>query len=144
VTVRQPHEAIVVVRRGAEFLVLHRTERYGAYWHLVAGGVDDGETAAEAAARELAEEVALEAEVVDLGRTFRYPLDEESDAVRARFAAGVAEVRVDAFLAEAPPGWEPTLNEEHDDARWCSAADAQALLFWPEPRELVAAVAAGG
>jgi lipoyl(octanoyl) transferase len=138
---RQPHEAIVVVRRGLEFLVLHRAERYGAYWHLVAGGVDEGETAAEAAARELQEEVSLAVPVVDLNRPFSYPLDEEPDAVRERFAADVTEVRVEAFLAEAPPAWEPLLNDEHDAYRWCSAKDAQATLFWPEPRELVAVVA---
>jgi 8-oxo-dGTP pyrophosphatase MutT (NUDIX family) len=93
--------------------------------------------------RELAEETGLDAAVVDLEQPFEYPLAEESEAVRARFAADVVAVRVDAFLAEAPPGWEPRLNDEHDDYRWCSADEAEALLFWPEPRELLRAAASG-
>jgi 8-oxo-dGTP pyrophosphatase MutT (NUDIX family) len=141
--VRQPHEALVLVRRGDEWLVLHRTPTFEAYWHVVAGAVEPGETAAEAAVRELAEETGLDAAVVDLEQPFEYPLAEESEAVRARFAADVVAVRVDAFLAEAPPGWEPRLNDEHDDYRWCSADEAEALLFWPEPRELLRAAASG-
>ena len=140
---RQPHEAMVLVRRGEEWLVLHRTRRFEAYWHVVAGAVEPGETAAEAAARELAEETGLAASVVDLDRRFEYPLAEESEAVRARFAPDVEAVRVDAFLADAPPGWEPTLNEEHDEYRWCSPEEAEALLYWPEPRELVRAASSG-
>jgi len=139
--VRQPHEALVLVRRGGEWLLLHRTPTFDAYWHVVAGAVEPGETAAEAAARELAEETGLETVVRDLERPFAYPLAEESAAVRARFAPEVDAVRVDAFLAEAPPGWEPRLNDEHDEYRWCSPEEAEALLFWPEPRELLRAAA---
>jgi len=139
--VRQPHEALVLVRRGGEWLLLHRTPTFDAYWHVVAGAVEPGETAAEAAARELAEETGLETVVRDLERPFEYPLAEESAAVRARFAPEVDAVRVDAFLAEAPPGWEPRLNDEHDEYRWCSPEEAEALLFWPEPRELLRAAA---
>jgi 8-oxo-dGTP pyrophosphatase MutT (NUDIX family) len=51
------------------------------------------------------------------------------------------KVALHAFLAEAPPGWEPVLNEEHVEYRWCSAADADALLAYPEPREAVEYVA---
>jgi 8-oxo-dGTP pyrophosphatase MutT (NUDIX family) len=139
--VRQPHEVLVVVRRGHEFLVLHRAPRDDAYWHLVAGGVEPGEDAAAAAARELVEEVALDVVPVALGRRFAYPLADESEAVRGRFAPGTAEVVVDCFVAVAPPGWEPTLNDEHDAYCWGSASQAERLLFWPEPREVVRAVA---
>jgi len=135
---RIPHEVLVVVRRGRSYLVLHRAPAYEAYWHLVSGGVEAGESAREAALRELEEEVGLAPEaLVDLGRRFAYPLAEESEWVRSRYAPDVAEVVVDCFLADAGGAWEPVLNEEHDDYRWCAAADAASLLFWPEPRELV-------
>jgi 8-oxo-dGTP pyrophosphatase MutT (NUDIX family) len=115
--VRLPHEALVGVVRGDRILVLHRTK--DAYWHLVAGGLESGETAAEAAARELFEETGLVAEPVPQGWGFVHD-----------------EIRVDVFAVEAPPGWEPTLNHEHTEYRWSLLDEATALLRWPEPREL--------
>jgi lipoyl(octanoyl) transferase len=128
---------MVVVRRGDEILVLHRSPAGDAYWHVVAGAVEDGESSAEAAARELEEEIGLRVPVVDLEREYVYPLAQESERSRARFAPGIDEVIVRCFSVEAPAGWEPTLNEEHDDYCWCTPPDAAALLFWPEPGELV-------
>ena len=130
---------MVAVRRGSEFLVLHRAPRFGAYWHLVAGGVEEGESARDAAARELREEVGLDAKdgLRDLEQPLAYSLAEESPAVRARFGPSQTDVPVDVFVADVDPVWEPTLNEEHDGYRWCSRDEAVALLYWPEPRELV-------
>jgi (d)CTP diphosphatase len=112
-------ECKIMVRRGGELLVLLRARADGGYWHTVAGGVEEGETYAEAAARELREEIALDAEPVDLDTTYWYD-----------------DVRVQAFLVDVPAGWEPTLNEEHDEYRWLAPDDAAALLHWPETREL--------
>jgi dihydroneopterin triphosphate diphosphatase len=137
--VRLPREVIVAVRRGDEFLVLHRSPHCGAFWHLVAGAEEPGESAAQAAARELLEETGLEVAeaLVDLERSFAYPLAEEPEYVRDRFDAGVSEVVVSCFTAEVPARWEPTLNDEHDDYRWCGLDQAESLLYWPEPRELL-------
>lgn len=132
-------EVMVVVRRGGEFLVLHRSPQLEAYWHLVAGGVEEGESPRRAAIRELQEEVGLDAStgLRDLERPFVYSLLAEPEAVRARFSSAQTEVPVDVFVAEVDAGWEPALNEEHDAYRWCSRDDAVALLYWPEPREVV-------
>jgi dATP pyrophosphohydrolase len=113
-------EVFVFVRRGGEFLVLHRSPENDAYWHGVAGGVEEGESFAAAAARELREETGLAAEPTPLQHRFRYE-----------------QVVVECFLVEAPAGWEPELDWEHDDYRWCSADEAEALLYWPEPRSML-------
>ena len=115
------HEVAVVVSRGGDFLVLLRSSERGGYWHLPAGGVEPGESEEDAAARELAEETGLQAAVQDLGLELGY----EGRSGR---------VRVGMFAAVAPAGWEPVLDEEHVDHRWCTEAEALALLEYPEPR----------
>jgi 8-oxo-dGTP pyrophosphatase MutT (NUDIX family) len=118
--VTRAFEVFVVVRRGTEYLVVHRVPSGGAYWHGIAGGVEEGESFDEAAARELREETGFEGDVVALGEPFTY-----------------LEVTVHTFLVEVPDGWEPTLNDEHDEYRWCTRDDAIDLLYWPEPKELL-------
>lgn len=118
------HEVLVVVRRGVEILVLERSPTRGGYWHLVAGGVEGGESPAEAAARELAEETGLAAEVRAL-------------ALELSYEGPSGTVRLEAFVADAPPGWEPVLDDEHVSYRWCSVAAAVALLAYDEPRVAV-------
>jgi 8-oxo-dGTP pyrophosphatase MutT (NUDIX family) len=109
------NEVAIFVRRGPELLVVHRSPTGGAYWHTIAGGVEEGETAAEAARRELQEETGIDAQVVGTGVWFVYE-----------------STRVDCFLADVPDGWEPALDHEHDDYRWVAAADAPAALYWPD------------
>lgn len=130
----------MIFRNGTvdpEFLVLKRAPERQGYWHVVAGALDDGEDAAAAAARELHEETGLRAPIIDLERRYVYALDDEPPEVRARFADAVTEVAVTAFAAEAPSTWEPELDEEHVEYRWCGASEAIALLEYPEPRDAV-------
>lgn len=138
---RRPDEVMVVVRRpgadGAEYLVLLRSAAKQGYWHLVAGGVEWGEEPVDAGARELREETGLVAGVVDLGLAATYPTADEPDELRLRFPPGTTHVALHACLAEAPPGWEPELDDEHVDHRWLAVDDAVELLFWPEPRQAV-------
>jgi 8-oxo-dGTP pyrophosphatase MutT (NUDIX family) len=114
------HEVLIVVRRGSEFLVVHRSPENDAYWHQIAGGVEDGESFAEAAVRELREETGLGAPVEPLHSPFQY-----------------LGIRVETFLVDAPPEWEPTLDWEHDEYRWLPREEAADLLFYPEPAALL-------
>ena len=140
---RRPEEVQVFIRRGDTFLVLHRRPEFDAYWHVVAGALEPGESFADAAVREVREETGLDVSgtLRSLERSFGYPLANESAFVRSRFEPDVAGVTVESFVADAPPAWEPTLNEEHDEYRWCAADEAVRLLHWPEPRQIIAELA---
>ena len=138
---RRPEEVAVVVRRpgetGREYLVLLRSPEKLGYWHLVAGGVEWGEEATAAAVRELREETGLVADPRPLAGPLEYDLSGDPESVRERFPPGTRRIVVWAFVAEAPSGWEPALDEEHVDHRWLDADRAVALLHYPEPREAV-------
>jgi 8-oxo-dGTP pyrophosphatase MutT (NUDIX family) len=127
--------AVFVTRKGgAEVLVVHRSPQQGSYWHVVAGGVETGESAAAAAARELQEETGLVAEVeagVEVVE-YVYSLTEEPADRRALYDPAVAAVAVTCFRATAPDEWEPALDWEHDAYRWCSPREAFDTLRWPE------------
>lgn len=120
--------ALIAVHRREggerEFLVVLRSSARHGYWHLVSGGVEEGETPAEAACRELEEETGL------VGTLSFEPLP-----VSLSYHDGTDRIAVHAFAAEAPEEWEPVLDDEHVEHRWCSAEDAIALLRYEEPRQ---------
>ena len=125
----RPEEVVVVVyRRGPEFLVALRSPERDGYWNLVAGGVEEGEEPAAAARRELVEESRSR----EPGRFERIPL--ELGYVRPEGT----RVALYAFLAEAPLGFEPVLDEEHVEYRWCSVGGGGRAPRVPRAREAVA------
>ncbi len=142
---RRPDEVAVVVRRlcadGWEYLVVLRAPHKLGYWHLVAGGVEWGEEPGAAAARELREETGLEAAPSRLPLELSYLLGDDSEEIRARFEPGTERVTLHGFVADAPRGWEPVLDDEHVEARWLPADVAEAILAYPEPQQMLRAAA---
>ena len=129
---RTSREVGVFVHRGGRLLVLHRSE--DRYWHIIAGVVEPSETYLAAATRELLEESGLRAEaLLDLEVPVAYAISPE---LRDRYGYpdDVPEVVVHSFAVDVAPGWEPVLNEEHDEYRWCDIDEAIGLLHWPETR----------
>ena len=133
---RKTREAAIFVYRGDRFLV---TRRRDGRWNVPAGQIEDGESFAEGAARELIEEVQLAVALVDLDLRESYEIEPQ---YRSLYSPGDHSVTVAAYAAEAPRDWEPTLNHEHTEYRWCSLDDAIALLYWPEAKAGLRALAA--
>ena len=134
---RTAREAAIFVLRSGRLLLMHRAA--DGYWHVAAGVVEDGESFADAAARELREETGLTLPLTDLRmlQTYRVPAE-----LSHEYAPDVSEVTIANFRVEAPDGWEPALNDEHDEHRWLEFADALALAHWPETSRVIAALAA--
>jgi 8-oxo-dGTP pyrophosphatase MutT (NUDIX family) len=127
-----PREVAVFVHRGDRLLVLHRARE--SYWHVVAGSLEEGETFADAAVRELREETGLVADPIDLKLEQTYAITEREEPL---YPPGTTGVVIGNFHVEAPPGWEPTLNEEHDGHDWATFEVARQLMYWLETQEAI-------
>lgn len=97
------------------------------YWFTVGGGADPGETLAQAAARELGEEVGIVADAEALGRpVWRRATEFGFDGIRYRqqeeyylLRVGSCEVSLDGMDADE--------KGSVTGYRWCSAADLDTL-----------------
>jgi 8-oxo-dGTP pyrophosphatase MutT (NUDIX family) len=106
-------------------LLVHRP-RYDD-WSLPKGKLDPGETHRQAALREVEEETGV-----------RGTLGPELEATRYRDRKGrLKQVRY--WLMEPANGKVPKFrpNNEIDEVRWCSAADAGKLLHHEHDRKLI-------
>lgn len=127
-----PREVAVFVHRDDRLLVLHRVVE--DYWHVVAGALEQGETYEAAAARELREETGLVGRPIDLGLVNTYAI---TDRERPLYPEGTTAVVIGNFHLEAPPSWEPTLNEEHDKHSWETFDRARKVMKWIETQEAI-------
>jgi dATP pyrophosphohydrolase len=124
-------DAYVFRRRGndADFLLLRRAigETLGGIWATVAGRIEPGETAWQAALREIREETGLAPTnfyQIDAVNTFYMATD---DAVH----------HCPCFAAEVPMNAIVQLNEEHDAFEWVDAQSAIQRFTWPGQRRAV-------
>ena len=111
-----------------ELLQIHRSAATGEYqhsWQTVYGGVEEGETAIQAALRELKEETNLTPRrmfQVEYIETFYMAMH---DRILAMPVFGV-EVATDAAI---------TLNTEHDAFRWIPATTYESAFMFRTQRE---------
>ena len=128
--VRADAIAVYVYRRTPllEFLQVRRSAVAGEYegsWQTIYGGIHPGETATQAALRELKEETGLtpiRMWQVEYLETFYF---RPKDYV----------VMMPVFAVEVPREAQVTLNEEHDNVRWVQEAVVDNFFMWRSQRE---------
>ena len=134
--VRSEFVEVVVFRRGSagpEYLILQRARDERVYpnlWQFVTGRIEHGETAVEAAQRELQEETELTPV-----RFWNVPFiasfyNAQSDAVYLN----------PLFAAEVNATAEPRMSSEHQGYTWLHAADASERLVWPNNRDALSVI----
>ncbi len=112
-----------------EFLQLRRVgEPLGGTWQPIMGHVHEGETATDAAVRELQEEAGMRAREVGVDVVGLWALDQVHPYFIARLDVVMMSPR---FACEVSALWEPALNDEHDAARWVDVDDVPWAFMWP-------------
>jgi 8-oxo-dGTP pyrophosphatase MutT (NUDIX family) len=140
VTVHDRRAARVVLIDAADRTLLLRggdPARPGLrWWFTPGGGLDDGETPAEGAARELFEETGLRVAPADLGEPVWHQV--------THFSYNSREYRQDQefFLFRVPEwqvdtaGFDPEEQRTIDDHRWWSVAELETTAETIYPEEL--------
>lgn len=130
IPVRSFGVSVVALRErhaGYEVLLLRRTRTLKDEWCQIAGGIEEGETAWQAAIRELAEETALISKdlyYADICEQF-YEADRDAISIMPVFVAYIDE---DA---------EVIINHEHSEFRWVSFEDAIQMVPFAGQRHVL-------
>jgi lipoyl(octanoyl) transferase len=102
--------SVVPMTGDGRVLLLRRSAERGGFWQPVTGRIEPGETAEQAARRELREETGAELRVIALGYRHGFGLEPGVNRVRPGTVVIAEET---AFAARLPPGFVPRLSDEH-------------------------------
>lgn len=120
-------------KQEIEFLILQRAKNkiYAGQWRMVGGKVEREEEYAQAALREMYEEVQLTPSffwVVPSVNTF---FEAKSNKIH----------HIPAFAAKASSTFTPALDDEHTQYKWIQISEISTYIFWPEQQRLMNLIA---
>jgi len=119
--------------------MLRRVPEHGAFWQSITGSLEDKETHAQAAIREVSEETGLsrvEDDLLELGVVNTFEI---APLWRNRYAPGVTHNEEVCFALKVVE-FEPTLDSrEHDSFRWVQYDEAIKLSYWESTKRALTA-----
>jgi lipoyl(octanoyl) transferase len=124
---------VLVHDGGGRILLLHRKPERGNFWQPITGSMEDGESPAETASRELVEETGngADAEPMHLTQSFMI----ESAYLASRYPQPIIASEI-AFRARLDPALPIRMDvEEHDEYGWFTCAEAYERIKWTDDRE---------
>ena len=124
--------SIAVFRQGRVLVGRRARPPMAGRFSLPGGVVETGETLVEAAARELSEEVGVEAEIIGFNRHVE-PIVREAGRVRAHFV-------IASFVGRWRSG-EARVSREMDAVAWIEPHECGALLTTPELADVLTSAA---
>src|ERR1051325_8404250 len=142
---KQPRSVQIVIftRRpeGREYLLLRRVVSHGGFWQSVTGSLEEGETHAQAAVREVAEETGYQTcqeALIALGIVNVFEI---APQWRIKYAPGVTHNEEVCFALEVDKREVVIDAIEHDAFAWVDYDTAMAMLFWESSRRAFVAAA---
>ncbi|WP_026872789.1 NUDIX hydrolase [Inquilinus limosus] len=122
--------SVVVVRHvasGAEVLLLRRTRSLAGEWCQIAGAIEPGETAWQAALRETREETGLVPDRLYSADICEQFYEADRDAISL----------LPVFVGIAPPDAAVRLNPEHSEFRWVGFDEAAGMVPFAGQRHVL-------
>ncbi len=110
------------------YLLMRRSESeqlYPGLWQYITGSIEPGETAVEAALREMREETGFEPRRFWIVPFVNSLYDRAKDIVEM----------LPVFCAQVDAGLVPKLSSEHSVCDWLPYPEAHRRLIWPGQRE---------
>ena len=140
-TPKRPVSVLVVLHDGCGCaLLLERADRPG-FWQSVTGSLEAGETPAQAALREVAEETGIRLPPDDLHDWHYSTVYEIYHHWRHRYPKGVFENREHIFSAEIPRDTAIVLQpDEHVAYGWFGIEEAAEKVFSPSNKRAILAL----
>jgi len=119
-------EAIIFRRNGStiEYLLLKRFPDRNGFWQSVTGGLEEGETRAEALCREIREETGIRNLIRVIESLYYFEFSDPN--LNQEYVYGVEVSPSETIMLD---------GREHSEYRWCSFQEALQLLYWKENKE---------
>ena len=131
---KQPRSVQVVIFAEAngerQYLLLKRAASHGGFWQSVTGSLEEGETHAQAAVREVFEETGIELgqhQLIELGVINNFEI---APQWLSKYAPGVTTNEEVCFALKVEKCETRIDPAEHEQHIWVNRETARKMLYW--------------